>query len=107
MSHHLDSPILLVSSAHMALLWPPGVCGKGRTSILSEHAPYHAGFAPFGFGYRRCPGEQLNIAIFSDLLGKVWADKIEFERLDLASPAKIPAGPLIVVDDNIGFTRQS
>jgi hypothetical protein len=44
---------------------------------------------------------------FSDLLGKVWADKIEFERLDLASPAKIPAGPLIVVDDNIGFTRQS
>ena len=67
----------------------------------------HAGFAPFGFGYRRCPGEQLNIAVFSDLLRKVWTDKIEFERLDLASPAKIPAGPLIVVDDNIGFSRQS
>jgi cytochrome P450 len=67
----------------------------------------HAGFAPFDFGYRRCPGEQLNIAVFSELLRKVWADKIEFERLDLASPAKIPAGPLIVVDDTIGFSRQS
>jgi len=66
----------------------------------------HTGFAPFGFGYRRCPGEQLNIAVFSDLLRKVWADKIEFERLDIREPAKIPAGPLTVVDDNIGFHRQ-
>ncbi|MDR3424014.1 MAG: hypothetical protein P4M13_02900, partial [Alphaproteobacteria bacterium] len=39
----------------------------------------HAGYAPFGFGYRRCPGEQLNIEVFSDFLRKVWADKIEFE----------------------------
>ena len=64
-----------------------------------------AGYAPFGFGYRRCPGEQLNIAVFSDFLRKVWADKIEFERLDIAEPAKIPIGPANVIDDNIGFTR--
>jgi hypothetical protein len=65
----------------------------------------YAGYAPFGFGYRRCPGEQLNIAVFSDFLRKVWADKIEFELLSIPSPAKIPAGPVTVIDDNIGFNR--
>ena len=30
-----------------------------------------AGFAPFGFGYRRCPGEQLTIKVFEDFLRKV------------------------------------
>ncbi len=64
-----------------------------------------AGYAPFGFGYRRCPGEQLNIAVFSDFLRKVWADKIEFEQLDIPEPAKIPIGPANVIDDNIGFIR--
>jgi hypothetical protein len=67
----------------------------------------HAGFAPFGFGYRRCPGEPLNIAVFSDFLRKVWAAKIEFEDLKLANPAKLPIGPVIVIDDTIGFKRQS
>ncbi len=32
-------------------------------------------FAPFGFGYRRCPGEQLTIQVFEDFLRKVWRDK--------------------------------
>ncbi|MGO9986246.1 MAG: hypothetical protein ACLPIX_18815 [Rhodomicrobium sp.] len=67
----------------------------------------YAGYAPFGFGYRRCPGEQLNIGVFSDFLRKVWADKIEFQLLGISNPAKIPGGPVIVVDDNIGFNRQT
>ncbi len=65
----------------------------------------YAGYAPFGFGYRRCPGEQLNIAVFEDFLRKVWTDKIEFDRLSVSNPAKIPIGPVTVIDDNIGFTR--
>ena len=37
---------------------------------------------------------------------KIWADKIEFDLLSIANPTKIPAGPVIVIDDNIGFNRR-
>ncbi|MDJ0675020.1 MAG: hypothetical protein QNJ36_06530 [Calothrix sp. MO_167.B42] len=63
----------------------------------------YAGYAPFGFGYRRCPGEQLTVELLKDFLRKVWKDKIEFKNLDLENPQKVPVGPVAVVDDNIGF----
>jgi cytochrome P450 len=47
---------------------------------------HYAGFAPFGFGYRRCPGEQLTIQVFEDFLRKVWRDKITFHGLNLPNP---------------------
>ena len=65
----------------------------------------YAGFAPFGFGYRRCPGEQLTIQVFEDFLRKVWKSKIEFAKLDIASPEPLPIGPSTVIGDNVGFTR--
>jgi hypothetical protein len=65
----------------------------------------YAGFAPFGFGYRRCPGEQLTIQVVEDFLRKVWKNKIEFEKLDIASPERLPIGPGTVIGDNVGFTR--
>jgi hypothetical protein len=65
----------------------------------------YAGFAPFGFGYRRCPGEQLTIRVFEDFLRKVAKDKIEFVNLRLANPKKVPIGPTAVIDDAIGFRR--
>jgi hypothetical protein len=65
----------------------------------------YAGFAPFGFGYRRCPAEQLTIQVFEDFLKKVWKDKIEFETLDIAASELLPIGPNAVVADNIGFSR--
>ena len=37
-----------------------------------------AGYAPFGFGYRRCAGEFLTVGFFKDLLIKVWSEKIDF-----------------------------
>ena len=65
----------------------------------------YAGFAPFGFGYRRCPGEQLTIQVFEDFLRKVWRDKIAFRTLNLPNPGRVPIGPNAVIEDNIGFVR--
>ena len=63
----------------------------------------YAGFAPFGFGYRRCPGEQLTIDVFGDFLRKVSRDKTVFRNLNLPNPGRVPIGPNAVIDDNIGF----
>ncbi len=65
----------------------------------------YAGFAPFGFGYRRCPGEQLTIQAFEDFLRKAWKDKLEFVRLDISNPEPMPIGPTTVIGDNMGFVR--
>jgi hypothetical protein len=65
----------------------------------------YAGFAPFGFGYRRCPGEQLTIQVFEDFLRKVWKSGIEFQKLDIANPEPLPIGPTTVIGDNVGFNR--
>jgi len=65
----------------------------------------YAGYAPFGFGYRRCPGEFLTVELFKDFLRKAWNDKIEFKQFDISNPEKLPIGPVTVIDDNIGFTK--
>jgi hypothetical protein len=67
----------------------------------------YAGFAPFGFGYRRCPGEQLTIEVFADFLQKVWRDKISFHKLNLANPGRVPIGPNAVISDDIGFAKRA
>ena len=67
----------------------------------------YAGFAPFGFGYRRCPGEQLTINVFEDFLRKVWRDKIVFRKLNLPNPGQVPIGPNAVIEDDLGFTRSA
>ena len=77
-----------------------GIVG-GRSRPVCDYA----GFAPFGFGYRRCPGEQLTIQVFEDFLRKVWQDKITFHKLNLPNPGRIPIGPNAVIDDDIGFIR--
>ena len=58
----------------------------------------------FGFGYRRCPGEQFTIKVFEDFLRKVWADKIEFRKLDILDPERVPIGPGHVTTDDLGFS---
>jgi cytochrome P450 len=63
-----------------------------------------AGFAPFGFGYRRCPGEQFTIKVFKDFLRKVWTDKVEFGKLDIPNPERVPIGPGQVVTDDLSFS---
>ncbi len=64
-----------------------------------------AGYAPFGFGYRRCPSEFLNIGFFKDLLRKVWSEKIAFTRLNIDHAGLLPIGSVTVVPDDIGFKR--
>ena len=79
----------------------------GITDDKSYPVCDYAGYAPFGFGYRRCPGELFTVEVLKDFLRKVWNAKIEFEQLDLSNPEKLPIGPGTVIDDNIGFTRKS
>ncbi|MDH7798852.1 MULTISPECIES: hypothetical protein [unclassified Beijerinckia] len=67
----------------------------------------YAGFASFGFGYRRCPGEQLTINAFEDFLRTVWKNKIDFVKLNVADAEVLPIGPMTVIRDDLGFTRRS
>jgi hypothetical protein len=64
-----------------------------------------AGYAPFGFGYRRCAGEQLTTEFVKEFLRTVWRRGIEFTTLDLEHPEKLPVSPRTVIDDNIGFRQ--
>ena len=63
-----------------------------------------AGYAPFGFGYRRCPGEQFTVEVIKDFLRNVWNNNIQFNRLDLTKPEEVPVGPKTIVSDDIGFS---
>ncbi len=67
----------------------------------------YAGFAPFGFGYRRCPGEQLTTMAFEDLLRKVWKERIDFVKVGGNEAEKLPIGPTTVIGDDLGFVRPS
>ncbi|MGO4444860.1 hypothetical protein AB4Z42_16010 [Mycobacterium sp. 2YAF39] len=67
----------------------------------------YAGFAPFGFGYRRCPGEQLTTMAFEDLLRKVARDRLEFVKVVPNNAEQLPIGPNTVIGDDIGFVRLS
>jgi hypothetical protein len=64
-----------------------------------------AGYAPFGYGYRRCAGELLTVSFIKELLRRVWKGGIELVTLDLENPEKLPVGPGTVIDDNIAFRR--
>jgi hypothetical protein len=83
--------------------------GFGTVFVVAEGRSYpvcdYAGFAPFGFGYRRCPGEKLTYLVFGDFLRKVWRDKIVFRKLDLSNPSRVPVAFNAVILDDIGFNR--
>lgn len=65
-----------------------------------------AGYAPFGFGYRRCPGELLNVEFVKAFLRLTWAAGIQFYQLDFDQPPRVAVGPGAVVDDVIAFRRR-
>lgn len=64
-----------------------------------------AGYAPFGFGYRRCAGELLTIEFLKAFLRTAWREHVSFVTLDLEAPEQIPVSPHTVIADTISFTR--
>lgn len=66
--------------------------------------PDTAGYAPFGFGYRRCAGELFTIGFVRDFLKKVHAAGVRFRKLDTDKPAKLPVGPVTVIEDRYAFS---
>jgi len=64
-----------------------------------------AGYAPFGFGYRRCAGEHLTVEFVKEYLRAVWKDKISFVKLDVQTPGQVPVNPRTVLLDNLAFRR--
>ena len=64
-----------------------------------------AGYASFGFGYRRCPGELLSMDLLKTFLRLVWQNKISFVRLDIDNPRLVPFDPGTLLPDNIAFRR--
>jgi hypothetical protein len=63
------------------------------------------GYAPFGFGYRRCAGEHLTVEFIKELLRAVWRDDISFVKLDIDKPGQVPVNPRTVLSDDIAFKK--
>jgi cytochrome P450 len=63
------------------------------------------GYAPFGFGYRRCAGEHLTVEFIKEFLRAVWKGKISFVKLDIEKPGQVPVNPRTVLNDDIAFRR--
>ena len=84
------------------------IANSGFGTVYSVHAGRaapvcdYAGYAPFGFGYRRCPGELLTVAVFEEFLRRAWG-RAEFVTLSLTHPERVAVGPGAIVDDDIGF----
>jgi cytochrome P450 len=66
-----------------------------------------AGYAPFGFGYRRCAGEWLTVDFVKEVLRHAWTEDIRFERLEVAEPERLPVGPVVTIEDDVAFRREA
>ncbi|NET16104.1 MAG: hypothetical protein F6K08_26400 [Okeania sp. SIO1H6] len=86
--------------------------GFGTVYNVTDNTTYpvidYAGYAPFGFGYRRCPGELFTVYVIKEFLKKVWNGNIQFKVLDEPSEGyeNLPLGPGAVVPDKYGFEVQ-
>lgn len=64
-----------------------------------------AGYAPFGFGYRRCAGEYITVEFIKEYLRAIWKENISFVKLDIEKPAQVPVNPETVLNDDIAFKK--
>jgi cytochrome P450 len=83
--------------------------GFGAVYGVIDAQPYPicdtAGYAPFGFGYRRCAGEYLTVEFVKQFLRTVWNARLTFVKLDLEAPDKVPVNPGTVLNDDIAFQK--
>ena len=84
--------------------------GYGAVFAEVDEQPYPicdtAGYAPFGFGYRRCGGEYLTIGAIKLLLRRIHGAGLTIVDAKQAQPEKLPVGPRIVIDDDLTFSAQ-
>ncbi|MGF1703486.1 hypothetical protein L4D09_24655 [Photobacterium makurazakiensis] len=66
-----------------------------------------AGYSPFGFGYRRCPGELFTVDIFKTFLITAWENNIGFKLNEDTTHEPIAVAPATFVPDNITFIVKS
>jgi cytochrome P450 len=64
-----------------------------------------SGYAPFGFGYRRCPGELLTMEFVKEYLRAIWKNNVTFVKLDIEKPGQVPVNPKTILNDDIAFKR--
>jgi hypothetical protein len=80
----------LLPMIDLSLTKQGGVPGKGRPKVEMTNSAFGAvyskidgtphpvvdtaGYAPFGFGYRRCAGEHITVEFIKELLRKVWRE---------------------------------
>ena len=59
-----------------------------------------AGYAPFGFGYRRCAGEYITIEFVKEYLRAIWREKVHVPEAFRTSQ-RVPNNPHTVLNDDI------
>jgi len=84
------------------------ITNNGFGTVYSKDKPVcdTAGYAPFGFGYRRCPGEQFTIEVIKQFLKTVCDRNICFTRdcnTDADDIQDIPIAPGTIIQDDICF----
>ena len=68
-----------------------------------------AGYSPFGFGYRRCPGEIMTVGVMEDFLERLWREQqrgARLVKLPLAEPERVAVAPNTLVPDNVGLVQK-
>lgn len=68
-----------------------------------------AGYSPFGFGYRRCPGEIMTVAMMEDFLERLWLEQnrgARLVKLPIVNPERVAVAPATLAVDNVGLIQK-